>query len=88
VDPKSVPGRRGEEKILDLTETRTTTTRSSRPQPVAIPTALCRFTYIACSGLKIADICFRVLTTFKIPLPRTRGGDYINVTGLRNPRPV
>jgi hypothetical protein len=35
--------RRGEEKILDPTGNRTPTPRSSRPYPVAMPTALSRF---------------------------------------------
>jgi hypothetical protein len=41
-EPQSRSGRHGEEKILDPTGTRTSTPRSSSPQPVAIPTALTR----------------------------------------------
>jgi hypothetical protein len=41
-EPQSRCERRGEEKILDPTRTRTPTPRSSSPQPVAIPTALSR----------------------------------------------
>jgi hypothetical protein len=40
--PQRRSGRRGEEKILDLTGTRTPTPRSSSLQPVAIPTTLSR----------------------------------------------
>jgi hypothetical protein len=40
--PQSWSGRRGEQKILEPTGTRTPTPRSSSPWPVAIPTALSR----------------------------------------------
>jgi hypothetical protein len=36
--PQSLPGRRGEEKILDDAGTRIPTRPSSSPKPVAIPT--------------------------------------------------
>jgi hypothetical protein len=38
--PQNRSGRHGEVKILDPTGTRTPTSQSSSPQPVAIPTAL------------------------------------------------
>jgi hypothetical protein len=40
--PQSRSGRHGEEKILDRIGTRTPTSRSSSPEPVAIPTTLSR----------------------------------------------
>jgi hypothetical protein len=40
--PQNRSGRLGEEKILDPTGTRTPTSRSSSPQPVAIPTTIFR----------------------------------------------
>jgi hypothetical protein len=44
--PQNQSGRRGEEKILDLTGARTPTSRPSSPYSVAIPTALSRSSYI------------------------------------------
>jgi hypothetical protein len=44
--PQSRCGRLGEEKILDPTGTRTPTSRSSSPLPVAIPTTLSRLPLI------------------------------------------
>jgi hypothetical protein len=44
--PQSRSGRRGEEKILDPTGTRTPTPHSSSPYPVAIPTTLSRLLLI------------------------------------------
>jgi hypothetical protein len=57
--PQSRSGRRGEEKILDHTRTRTPTPRLSSPWPVAIPTTLSLRTFIyACEkkGSEIASI--------------------------------
>jgi hypothetical protein len=45
VGPQSRFERRGQEKILDPTETRTPTPEPSSPYPVAIPTALSRLLF-------------------------------------------
>jgi hypothetical protein len=71
--PQSRSGRRGEEKILDPTGTRTPTPRSSSPQSVAIPTALSRLrllymSYYVCEACEFVCACLRALIGFSLCL--------------------
>jgi hypothetical protein len=52
--PQSRSGRRGEEKILDPTGTRTPTPRSSSPYPIAIPTEPSRLIWTLSLSLSLS----------------------------------
>jgi hypothetical protein len=51
--PQSRSGRRGEEKILDPTGTRTPTPQSSSPWPVAIPNTIARLLIVEVNKLTL-----------------------------------
>jgi hypothetical protein len=60
--PQNRSGRRGEEKILDPTGTRTPTPRLSSPQPVAIPSLTHRIGSLI-ESMKYSEKCQFVITS-------------------------